>query len=113
MREEPSWFGRLMNKMKKSFCFKKEMENKMYEAHYQDKKSRQCQKEIMKALQLPVSDGSENNITPPEEWKSGIRWSDEDEGTSSYHPPPPPPPHGPWDEIISEEQYQYQAQGWP
>ena len=35
---------------------------------------------MLKALKAPVSpDGSENDITPPEQWKSKIQWSDDEE----------------------------------
>ena len=71
-----------MDKMKRSFCFKKDIEGHMYEAHVESKMNRQRQKHMLRALNAPVSPpGSDDNITPPGEWKSKIQWSDsEDEG---------------------------------
>ena len=52
----------------------------MYKAHVEGKKARQRQKTMLKALNAPVSpDGSENSITPPDQWKSQVQWSDDDE----------------------------------
>jgi hypothetical protein len=42
----------------------------MYDAHMQNKKILQRQKAMVTHLGLPISDGSENIITPPEEGKS-------------------------------------------
>ena len=81
--KEPSWVGKLMIKMKKSFCLKLEIQDRMYDAHQNEKKSRRCQKAIMTHLNLPVSDGSEGVITPKDEWISKIKWSDDDEAGPS------------------------------
>ena len=70
--------GKLMAKLKKSFCLKLEIQDQMYDAHLNEKKSRQCQKAIMTHLNLPVSDGSEGVIPPKEEWISKIKWSYDD-----------------------------------
>jgi hypothetical protein len=42
---------------------------------------------MMRHMQLPVSEGSEDNITPPGEWKSKLVWSSSEESI-------PEPPHG-------------------
>ena len=42
----------------------------MYDAHVQEKKACLRQKQILRAMQLPVSDGSEGTITPKEQWIS-------------------------------------------
>ena len=80
--KEPSWVGKLMAKLKKSFCLKLEIQDQMYDAHRNEKKSRQRQKAIMTQLNLPVFDGSEGVITPKDEWISKIKWSD-DESTEA------------------------------
>ena len=85
-----------MDKMKRSFCFKKDMENHTYNAHVEAKQNKQRQKTMLRALNAPMSPpGSEDNITPPGEWKSKIQWSDsEDDGGAT-----PPSWHGAqWDE---------------
>ena len=38
--QEPSWLGHMMDKMKRSFCFKKKLEANMYTAHVNEKKNR-------------------------------------------------------------------------
>ena len=84
--QEPSWLGRMMDKMR-SFCFKKDLEDHMYKAHVEGKKARQRQKTMMKALNAPVSpDGSEHDITPPEQWKSHVQWSDDEEEAGGTPP---------------------------
>ena len=82
--EEPSWFKKLQIKMKRGLCFKLDLEDRLYEAHVHHKKAAQRHKAMMRYMQIPVSDGSEEVITPKEEWvsKHGF-WSDEDA-----------PPHG-------------------
>jgi len=77
--EEPSWFKKLMGKLHKSFCLKVDLQERMYEEHARAKKDRQRQKQILRHLQLPVSDGSEGIITPKEKWISSHRWSSDDE----------------------------------
>ena len=62
--EEPSWLKKMMRKLKKSFCLKLDLQDRMYEEHVNAKKDRQRQKQLMKHFQLPVSDGSEFSITP-------------------------------------------------
>ena len=76
--KEPSWLGKLMTKLKKSFCLKQEIQGQLYDAHSNEKKARRRQKAIMRGMNLPVSDGSEDVITPEEEWLSNLKWSDEE-----------------------------------
>ena len=60
----------------------------MLEAHVYAKKSCARQKELMEAQGLTVSKGSENNITPEDQWISKhSNW--EDDATSSFRAPPP------------------------
>ena len=52
----------------------------MYEAQVQEKKSRLRQKQIMRKLDLPVSDGSEEDVAPKAKWVAErVVWSDEEE----------------------------------
>jgi hypothetical protein len=64
------WFAKITAHLKKSFCFKEDLQDWMYYEHVETKKTRQCQKAMMVHMNLPVSDGPENIITPPEEWNS-------------------------------------------
>jgi len=41
---EPSWLKRMFCKMKKSFCLKLDLQDRLYEEHVNAKKDRQCQK---------------------------------------------------------------------
>jgi hypothetical protein len=59
----------------------------MYQAHHDNKKIRQRQKAMMRHMQLPVPECSEDNITPPGEWKSKLTWSSSEDSI-------PEPPHG-------------------
>ena len=87
MHDEPSWLGKMMDKMKRSFCFKKDLENHMYDAHVEANKNKQRQKAMLIALNAPVSPaGFENSITPPEKWKSHIQWSDSEDDDGSTPP---------------------------
>ena len=83
---EPSWFKKFQIKAKRAFCFKLDLEERMYEAHVYHKKAAARQKAMMRAMNMPVSPGSEGEITPPEEWKSKHGyWSDNDAPSSSTH----------------------------
>ena len=86
--EEPSWLKKLMGKLMKSFCLKIDLQDRMYEEHVNAKKDRQRQKQLMKHFQLPVSDGSENVITPKEKWVSSQRWSSSEDVTGPSTFPP-------------------------
>ena len=75
--DEPSWFKRFQIQLKKIFCPSLDLQERMYDTHVQEKKARLRQKQIMRAMQLPVSDGSEANITPKAQWISEHgTWSD-------------------------------------
>ena len=59
----------------------------MYDSHVEGKKNRQRQKAAFRALGDPVSPpGSEDNITPPEQWKSKIQWSDSEDDVGASPP---------------------------
>ena len=77
--EEPTWFKKLQIKLKRAFCLKLDLEDRLYEAHVYHKKAAQQQKAMMRHMQIPVFDGSEEVITPKNEWvsKQGF-WSDDD-----------------------------------
>jgi hypothetical protein len=49
---------------------------------------------MMRHMQLPVSEGSEDNITPPGEWKSKLTWSSSEDSIPEHIVRPSPPPHG-------------------
>ncbi|KAK1663542.1 hypothetical protein QYE76_051701 [Lolium multiflorum] len=87
-------FAKLTSRLKKSFCFKEDLQDNMYKAHINNKKIRQRQKAMMIHLGIPVSDGSENNITPPGEWKSKNTWSSSEDSIPERIVRPSPPPHG-------------------
>jgi hypothetical protein len=88
-------FSKLIARLKKSFCFKEDLQDRMYDTHVQSKKTRQCQKAMMVHMNIPVSNGSENIITPLEEWKSKHKWtSSEDSIPERNWDCPSPPPHG-------------------
>ena len=76
---EPGWFQRVKTRLRDSFCL---VNNRMYDAHVQEKKSRYRQKQIMRKLEIEVSDGSEEDITDKDEWLSngGVVWSDIEDG---------------------------------
>ena len=93
--EEPGWFQKIKLKIRESFCL---VDDRMYEAHVEEKNNRYRQKQIMRKLEIPVSDGSEEDITPKEKWlaQGRVAWSDEEEeerrrsdplGTLSVAPP--------------------------
>jgi hypothetical protein len=79
MEEEPSWMGKLMGKLKRSFCLKLDMQDRAYEAHVRARKDTRRQKAIMKKLDLPVSPESDRSITPKDKWISHYTWSSGDE----------------------------------
>ncbi|KAK1665502.1 hypothetical protein QYE76_053661 [Lolium multiflorum] len=92
--DPPRLFAKLTARLKKSFCFKEDLQDKMYQAHRDNKKIRQRQKAMMKHMDLPVSEGSEDNITPPGEWKSKYTWSSSEDSILERVVRPSPPPHG-------------------
>ena len=84
LRVEPSSFKQFKDKAKKAFCFNSD---RAYEAHVAQKKSAACQKAIMRDMNLTVSSGSEDLITPEEVWKAenGGYWSESDIPMASHH----------------------------
>ena len=69
------------------------MQHRLYESHVNEKIARQCQIQMMRAMSLEVRSGSENNITPEDQWISQqySRWTDSDDTpppTAGYSPPP-------------------------
>ncbi|KAK1664681.1 hypothetical protein QYE76_052840 [Lolium multiflorum] len=95
-----TWFAKLTTRLKKSFCFK---EDRMYYEHEQNKKIRQRQKAMMVHMGLTVSDGSENIITPPEEWKSKHKWTSSENCIPERNWNRPSPPHGQGQDEEDEE----------
>ena len=81
------WLGKLTARVKASWCFKVDLQDRMYDQHVQDKKSRKRQKEIMRKLDIPVSSGSEGRITPKEQWVSKQRWPESSNDSGSSQPP--------------------------
>ena len=95
---EPSWAKRLFRKMRKSFCLKANIEDRLYEAHVRAKEDRVRQKAMMRHFQLPVSDDSDPEVTPEEEWKAGVQWSSDEDAEGDREPRTPvhPPTSGDW-----------------
>ena len=81
------WFGKLTARLKAYWCFKTDLQDIMYYQHCQDKKSRQRQKAIMRKLNIPVSNGSEGQITDKEQWVSNQKWP-ESSTDDNISPPP-------------------------
>ena len=68
---EPSWFKKFQEKAKKAFCFNRDLQDRMYDAHVYNKKAASRQKAMMREMKMKVSPlGSEEAITPPEAWKA-------------------------------------------
>ena len=85
-QDEPSWVGKMLDKMKRSFCFTKDLEGRLYDDHVARKLDRQRQKKALGSLGATVSPpGSEEKITPPHRWKSPIQWSDDEEEGGPSH----------------------------
>jgi hypothetical protein len=77
--DEPTWMGRLMRKIKKSFCLKMEMQDCAYEAYVESRKACQRQKAIMRKLDIPVSPETSKSITPRDKWCSEYVWMSSNE----------------------------------
>ena len=84
--------------MRKSFCLKANIEDRLYEAHVRAKEDRVRQKAMMRHLQLPVSDDSDPEVTPEEEWKAGVQWSSDEDAEGDREPRTPvhAPTSGDW-----------------
>ena len=60
----------------------------MYLAHVDAKKARRERKAIMRKLEIPVQDGSEDRITPEDKWiSSHSHWTDSDESNAATSAP--------------------------
>ncbi|KAE8769396.1 hypothetical protein D1007_59032 [Hordeum vulgare] len=63
---KPSWVSKLSDKLKKTFCLHAHVQKKIYEANVNEKLARRRQIQIMRALQLEGSNGSEKSINHEE-----------------------------------------------
>ena len=80
--------AKLKHKVKKLFCLQTDVQHKMYLAHVDAKKARQERKAIMRKLEIPVQDGSEDRITPEDKWiSSHSHWTDSDESNAATSAP--------------------------
>ncbi|KAK1630064.1 hypothetical protein QYE76_004379 [Lolium multiflorum] len=64
------WVARIEAKLAKMFCLKTDINRRQYQAHRERKMDRRNTKLIMRKLDIPVESGSEEVITPEEEWLS-------------------------------------------
>ncbi|KAK1602590.1 hypothetical protein QYE76_016859, partial [Lolium multiflorum] len=64
------WVARIEAKLAKMFCLKSDINKRQYQAHRERKMERRNTKLIMRKLDIPVESGSEEIITPEEEWLS-------------------------------------------
>ncbi|KAK1605255.1 hypothetical protein QYE76_028928 [Lolium multiflorum] len=64
------WVARIEAKLAKMFCLKTDINRRQYQAHRERKMDRRNTKLIMCKLDIPVESGSEEVITPEEEWLS-------------------------------------------
>ncbi|KAK1627959.1 hypothetical protein QYE76_002274 [Lolium multiflorum] len=67
---DSGWFARIEAKLAKMFCLKSDINRRQYQAHRERKMERRNTKLIMRKLDIPVESGSEEVITPEEEWLS-------------------------------------------
>jgi hypothetical protein len=67
---DSGWFARIEAKLAKMFCLKSYINMRQYQAHRERKMERRNTKLIMRKLEIPVESGSEEVITPEEEWLS-------------------------------------------
>jgi hypothetical protein len=64
----PSWVQKITRRLKQTFCLQVDIHKRQYEQHCNEKKSRQREKSIMRALSLEVSPpGTEMTITPEDQ----------------------------------------------
>mgnify|MGYP006267166559 FL=1 len=85
---QSGWVAKLKHKVKKLFCLQTDVQHKMYLAHVDAKKARQERKAIMRKLEIPVQDGSEDRITPEDKWiSSHSHWTDSDESNAATSAP--------------------------
>ncbi|KAK1693320.1 hypothetical protein QYE76_010017 [Lolium multiflorum] len=64
------WVARIEAKLAKMFCLKSDINKRQYQAHRERKMERRNTKLIMRKLDIPIESGSEEIITPEEEWLS-------------------------------------------
>ncbi|KAK1669965.1 hypothetical protein QYE76_058124 [Lolium multiflorum] len=64
------WVARIEAKLAKMFCLKSDINKRQYQAHRERKLDRRNTKLIMRKLDIPVESGSEEVITPEEQWLS-------------------------------------------
>ncbi|KAE8800258.1 hypothetical protein D1007_24247 [Hordeum vulgare] len=75
---KPSWVSKFSDKLKKTFYLQAHVQQKLYEAHVNEKLARRRQILIMRALKLEAPSGSEKSITPEEKWIYGrSSWIDD------------------------------------
>ncbi|KAE8771470.1 dna replication licensing factor mcm4 [Hordeum vulgare] len=65
---KPSWVSKFSNKLKKTFCLQAHVQQKLYEAHDNEKLAQRRQIQIMRALKLEAANGFEKSIIPEEKW---------------------------------------------
>ena len=77
----PSWAVKLKDKMKTLFCMQAKGQ---YETHVAQKENRQRHKRVLRTLDVEISSGSEDDITPESAWMQaqGYQWSDAEEEAS-------------------------------
>ena len=70
----PSWAIKLQDKMKTLFCMQAKGQ---YQSHVAEKQSRQRHKRVLRTLDVDISSGSEDDITPEATWMQaqGYQWS--------------------------------------
>ncbi|KAI4977610.1 hypothetical protein ZWY2020_005706 [Hordeum vulgare] len=69
-----SWAIKLQDKMKTLFCMQAKGQ---YQTHVAQKESRQRHKRVLRTLDVDISSGSEDDITPEATWMQaqGYQWS--------------------------------------
>lgn len=74
----PSWAIKLQDNMKTLFCMQAKGQ---YQTHVAQKESRQRHKRVLRSLDVDISSGSEDDITPEATWMQaqGYQWSGDEE----------------------------------
>ncbi|KAE8812288.1 hypothetical protein D1007_10637 [Hordeum vulgare] len=76
---KPSWVSNFSGKLKKTFCLQSHVQQKLYEAHVNEKLARCRQIQIMRALKLEAASGSEKSMAREEKWIYGHNsWVDDE-----------------------------------
>ncbi|KAI4975364.1 hypothetical protein ZWY2020_048971 [Hordeum vulgare] len=70
----PSWVVKLKDQMKTLFCMQAKGQ---YQSHVAQKENRQRHKRVLRTLDVAISSGSENDITPETDWMraQGYQWN--------------------------------------